>query len=55
MSSQTKRIYFDADEATQMKLQSFVGKSYMQAKDYQVIIQSLINKAYEKFKGKKIQ
>lgn len=54
MSYQNKRIYFDVNEATNLKLQSFTGKSYLQSRDYQNILQTLIDNTYEKTKGKKI-
>ena len=42
-----KNFTFSADTETQMKLQVLVGKGFIQPKDFQNIISTLINKAYE--------
>lgn len=46
---------FDADEATLLKMKSLSGVNYFQNRDFQRIIQQLINQTYEKNKGKVIR
>lgn len=48
-------LRFDADEATLLKLKSLSGANYFQNKDFQRIIQILINKTYDDSKGKIIK
>jgi hypothetical protein len=48
-------LRFDVDEATLLKLKSLSGVNYFQNKDFQRIIQILINQTYEKSKGKVIK
>ena len=48
-------LRFDADEATLLKLKSLSGANYFQNKDFQRIIQILINKTYDQSKGKVIK
>ena len=56
MSFQKKRITFECDEATHMKIQSLLGnKTYLNTKDYQNLFQSIINRTYENFKGKQFK
>jgi hypothetical protein len=54
MTFKKQRFYYECDEASFMKLQSLSGKSFIQNKDFQNIITSLIGKFYESNKGKKI-
>ena len=42
-----KNFNFSANDETQMKLQVLIGKGFIQAKDFNTIIQTLIDKAYE--------
>ena len=42
-----KNFTFPADTETQMKLQVLIGKGFIQPRDFNNIIQTLINKAYE--------
>ena len=42
-----KKYTFDADTETQMKLQVLIGKGIIQPRDFNYIIQTLINKAFE--------
>ena len=56
MSFQKKRITFECDEATHMKIKSLLGnKTYLNTKDYQNLFQSIINRTYENFKGKQFK
>jgi len=48
------RFYYEADEATFMKLQALSGKSFFTNKDFQNITTSLIGKIYETNKGKRL-
>ena len=52
MTRSTKRIYFDMDEETYMKFKSMISKSYITPRDYQIVIQALIDKAYDKSNAK---
>ena len=56
MSFKNKKITFDCDEATDMKIKSLLGnKSYLNSRDYQNLFQSIINRTYETFKGKQFK
>jgi len=55
MTFRNKKHNFLIDEATELKLQSLVGKSYLQSKDYQHIIQMCINRIYDVKQGKKLK
>jgi hypothetical protein len=54
MTYSKQRFYYEADEATFMKLQTLSGKSFFTNKDFQNIITSLIGKIYETNKGKRL-
>jgi len=54
MNSKNLRFNYECDEATQMKLQALSGKSFLQTKDFQTIITTLIGKIYESNKGRKL-
>ena len=54
MTFSKQRFYYEADEATFMKLQTLTGKSFFTNKDFQNIITSLIGKIYETNKGKRL-
>lgn len=54
MANSNKKYSYEVDEATELKVKSMLGKSYLQTRDYQHIIQVAINQLYEKSKGKKI-
>ena len=54
MTFSKQRFYYEADEATFMKLQTLSGKSFFTNKDFQNIITSLIGKIYETNKGKRL-
>lgn len=43
-----KNFTFQTDEGTMMKLQVITGKGFLNARDFQTLIQSLINNTYEK-------
>lgn len=47
-----KNFTFQTDDGTMMKLQVISGKGFINPKDFQTIIQSLIDNTYEK-KSKK--
>lgn len=56
MGFKNKKITFDCDEATDMKIKSLLGnKSYLNSRDYQNLFQSIINRTYETFKGKQFK
>ena len=54
MTYSKQKFYYEADEATFMKLQTLTGKSFFTNKDFQNIITSLIGKIYETNKGKRL-
>jgi hypothetical protein len=54
MTYSKQRFYYEADEATFIKLQTLSGKSFFTNKDFQNIITSLIGKIYETNKGKRL-
>ena len=54
MTYRKQRFYYEADEATFMKLQTLSGKSFFTNKDFQNIITSLLGKIYETNKGKRL-
>jgi hypothetical protein len=54
MTFSKQRFYYEADEATFMKLQTLSGKSFFTNKDFQNIITLLIGKIYETNKGKRL-
>lgn len=54
MTFRNLRFNYECDEATLMKLQALSGKSFLQTKDFQTIITTLIGKIYENNKGRKI-
>lgn len=43
-----KNFTFQTDEVTMMKLQVITGKGFINARDFQTLIQSLIDNTYEK-------
>jgi len=53
MTFKNLRFNYECDEATLMKLQALSGKSFLQTKDFQAIITTLIGKTYENNKGRK--
>jgi hypothetical protein len=55
MNFRNLRYNYECDEATLLKLKSLSGKVHIQTKDFQLIINTLINKTYETNKGRKIQ
>lgn len=55
MTFRNQRFYFEVDEATSLRLKALSGKSYFQQRDFQVIISTLINKAYDNSNGKQIK
>jgi hypothetical protein len=55
MNSRNLRFNYECDEATFLKIKSLSGKVHIQAKDFQSIISTLINKTYETSKGRKLQ
>jgi len=55
MTFRNLRFNYECDEVTLMKLQALSGKSFLQTKDFQTIITTLIGKIYETNKGKKIR
>jgi hypothetical protein len=55
MSYQSKKFTFNCEEASYLKLQQLSGKTYFQPKDFQNIIENLINYAHKESNGKKIK
>jgi hypothetical protein len=55
MSFQNKRFTFTCDENTYMKMQRLSGKASLQLKDFQIVLENLINYAYEKSNGKAVK
>ena len=53
MDFKNRRFTYECDEASIMKLRSLFGKDCVLAKDFQLMISTLINKSYEKSKGKR--
>jgi len=43
MTFQKKRFYFEADEANYLRLQMLTGKSFIQNKDFQKAINSILH------------
>lgn len=54
MTFRNVRFNYECNEATLLKLQALSGKSFLQTKDFQSIITTLIGKIYENNKGRKI-
>jgi hypothetical protein len=55
MTFKNQRFYYDADEASLLRMRALSGKSYFQQRDFQQLINALITKAYENSNGKPIK
>ena len=55
MTFKNQRFYFDADEASVLRMKALSAKSYFQQRDFQQLVNALITKAYENTNGKPIK
>ena len=55
MTFRNQRFYFDADEASFLRMKALSAKSYFQQRDFQQLANALITKAYDNTNGKPIK
>jgi len=55
MTYRNQRFYFDADEASFLRMKALSGKSYFQQRDFQQFVIALITKAYDNTNGKQLK
>lgn len=55
MTFRNQKYFFDCDEANSLRLKALSGKSYFQQRDFQQVVNALIEKAYENTNGKSIK
>lgn len=49
-----KKVYFEYDRATELIMQTLLGKSYLAPKDINILFNTLLHNAYDPKKSKSI-